>query len=191
MLRDRLFGFLVMSVLLVLAGCSGQGQSRGEGGLLSVGHYLEDGTITDGELEQVWRLAEECLRARGVSASAEKDGWGYWNVSWGGELRESDYEDCTEVSWEVRRLYWVERIPEGAERLELAESLAECFASVGIELVYDPNAPDKPSVWRSVWEQFGYELDDSRIFEDPRFPVVSDCMITHELLFPHRFDPIE
>ena len=124
---------------------------------------------------------------RGNDAFLRKDPWGYWGLSLGEPFSDADYEECTSVSSEVARLYWVERIPEGAERLELAESLAECFRSVEIELVYNPDAPDEAAVFRSVWKQLGYALDDRRIFDDPRFLVANECVAKHELLFPAGF----
>ena len=180
MLSEHLTRFLLLAVSLVLVGCFGKGLS-------SVDHYTADGTITDGELEHAWRLAEECMIERGNDAFLRKDPWGYWGLSLGEPFSDADYEECTSVSGEVARLYWVERIPEGAERLELAESLAECFRSVEIELVYDPDAPDEAAVFRSVWEQLGYALDDRRIFDDPRFLVANECVAKHELLFPAGF----
>ncbi len=127
---------------------------------------------------------------RGNDAILEKDRWGYWGLSLGEPFSDADYEECTTISIEVDRLYWVERIPEGAERLELAESLAECFRSVEIELVYNPDNPDQAAVFRSVWVQLGYALDDRRRFDDPKFWVINDCMLTHTLLFPAVFGDI-
>ena len=191
MLINYLTPLLMSVALLLLVVCCGQEQPLDDGnGMSSVEYFSEDGTITDGELEQAWRLAEECMVERGNDAILEKNKWGYWGLSLVGEFSDPDYEECTAVSSEVSRLYWVERIPEGAERLELAESLAECFRSVDVELVYDPNAPDQAAVFRSVWEQFGYALGDRRIFDDPRFPVVDDCVSRHELLFPARFGDV-
>ena len=119
---------------------------------------------------------------------SRKDEWGYWGLSLGGEFSDSDYDECIAVSSEVSRLYRIERIPKGPERLELADSLAECFRSVEIELMYDPKAPDEVAVFRSAFHQLGYAPDDSGVFDDPRFPVINNCMLTHELLFPAGFE---
>lgn len=181
--------FWVLVVLVVLAGCSSQDHQLDQSeGLGSVAYYSGDGTITDGELEQAWRVAEECMVERGNDAILEKDDFGYWGLSLGGDFSDIDYDECTAVSSEVARLYRVERIPEGAERLRLADSLAACFRSVEVELVFDPNAPDEAAVFRSAFEQLGYAPGDRGIFDDPRFPVINDCVLTHELLFPAGFE---
>ena len=167
-----------------MAACSG-GQSAASPAL--VDDVLADGTVTDGELEHSWRLAEECLRDAGIDGSAVLQD-GRWGIVISGDYDEDAYFSCTEAADVVSNQYQVERIPEGAERVELAKSLAECLGKVGItDVPYDPGSPDESAVVASAIEQLGYKSGEQDLLEDPRFATVLDCIDSHALLFPDRF----
>ena len=150
--------------------------------------YTQDGTITDGELEQAWKLAEECLEARGIEATADTDpNSGAWGVSIGGDHDQADYEECSEVSQQVTRLHIVEHAPTGAARLEMAQSVLDCWAEVGVVgIAFDPAYPDESQMLAEVIEQLGYDRSEpsygERVAEDPRFGVILRCLDPYLLL---------
>lgn len=183
-IRTRRRAATLWCCMVALAGCS-SGVGAG-----AVDAALDDGTVTDGEVEQAWRLAEECLLERGAEARAEQDALQRWGISITGDHDQADYEDCSETAEEVSRLYLVERVPEGAERLELARSLADCWAEVGVtEIPFNPAERDESRMLAAAIEQLGYRSGEQALLDDPRFDVVLDCVHTHELLFPAFFDP--
>jgi hypothetical protein len=103
----------------------------------------------------------------------------------GGDRDQVDYEECSEVSEEVSRLYNVERIPEGAERLELAESLEACWADVGVVgIKFDPSEDDESRMLAEAIQRLGHEGGDQALLDDPRFNVILACLDAHLLLFP-------
>lgn len=182
---------LTMVVCTGCAGDSGVGSRSPE-----IDAYLADGVITEGELEQSWKLAEECMRDHGINAVAEYLGR-EWGLSVPGEFNDmATLDACTRVSVEVMRQYKLGHVPEGAERLEMLESLRACLAPLGIDYVpYDPAAPDDALILRAVEEQLGYDLsviyDEPPWLDDPGFGAAVKCLGSHELLFPDRFAPID
>jgi len=174
---------MAVLVALTVTACSG-----GSAVAAGVDAYTQDGTITDGELEQAWKLAEECLEARGIEATADTDpNSGAWGVSIGGDHDQADYEECSEVSQQVTRLHIVEHAPTGAARLEMAQSVLDCWAEVGVVgIAFDPAYPDESRMMAEVIEQLGYDQRlqnwGERPEVDQRFLVVSRCLDRYLLL---------
>ncbi|MCP3878808.1 MAG: hypothetical protein GY701_10520 [Sulfitobacter sp.] len=111
-----------------------------------------------------------------------------------GELDEtpdfiSAYDDCVSDADEVSRAFLRSQIPEGAERLELAESFDGCIEAVGLQpLRYDPNNADEVAALAEVVTQLGYQLGDTGVADNERYNEALDCFLSHELLFPGRFE---
>jgi hypothetical protein len=125
----------------------------------------------------------------GVSAAAEfVDGaWGI-TAEGEGDLVDDTYNACAEVAAVTTAAYYRERVPEGAERVELANSLRRCLATVGIEgMPFSADTRRANEILASAITFLGYEGGEPELLDDPRFGTVLDCLSQHDLLFPDRF----
>jgi len=186
-MRARLLrvGTLLVVAVVVVAACSGGSNNQAASRYETV---LADGTVTDGEYEQAWRLVEECLRQKGIESTLRlRDG--EWGVTVIGEFADADYQSCSEIGDRVAAAYFRERVPDGAERLELADSLRRCLSDAGVtEMPFTADTVRANEILASAIEQLGFAGGEEELLEDPRFRQVLDCLGRHELLFPARFE---
>ena len=153
--------------------------------------------VTQGQVEAAYEASATCLQELGYEAIAQRNPSGGWGITFDGELEESQkfdqqYEGCVHDAENLQRAYDRAHVPEGAARVEMANSLRQCLREGGIEGdVYDPANPDSVATLQAIEAILGIDTTGPNAsFDDPRFQIALDCLYQHESLFPDRFaDP--
>lgn len=149
--------------------------------------------VTEGSVDQAWVEAAECLTSEGYSVETQRDG-DTWSIAFEGNPEETSafsnlYDNCVSKAETLNLAFLRAQVPDGTERVELADEFNGCLAEAGIEsVVYDPNNPDQASALADAQTQLGYALDDPAVTDDPNFLIVLTCFQTYELLFPDRLE---